>query len=313
MQAVADARLTHGSHVGVLLAAGFSSYDHEEIFTSAAAGQGPDGFDWNAFREQYLHTVRPRAMARWSPGSIPALIARQYAFTGPVMSVMTACAAGTQALGDAARWIRYGDADVVVAGGSDSEISPMGLASFCLLRALSRRNDEPQRASRPFSATRDGFVLGEGAGVLVLEECEHALARSAHIYAELLGFGSSSDSYRVTDPHPDGVGATAQIGMWNADVDTIEIVGALGRIVVPHAFICGPDQGDFTLVVGDESRTVVVPAVDHYVCQVDRFDRAVRGTGALLFGPDDAVAGAGVLEAASRSWRQRERVPISAP
>jgi 3-oxoacyl-[acyl-carrier-protein] synthase II len=123
------------------------------------------------------------------------------------MAVMTACAAGTQALGDAARWIRSGDADVVLAGGADSELYPMGLASFCLLHALSTRNDEPERASRPFSESRDGFVLGEGAGALVLESLDHALGRGATIHAEILGFGSACDSYRVTDPHPEGVGA----------------------------------------------------------------------------------------------------------
>ena len=148
------------------------------------------------------------------------------------MAVMTACAAGTQALGDAARWIRSGDADVVLAGGADSEIYPMGLASFCLLRALSRRNDAPEGASRPFSADRDGFVLGEGAGVLVLEEREHALARGATIHAEILGFGSACDSYRVTDPHPEGVGAILameralrQAGLSVDDVDYLNAHG----------------------------------------------------------------------------------------
>ncbi|HYO77157.1 MAG TPA: beta-ketoacyl-[acyl-carrier-protein] synthase family protein [Thermoanaerobaculia bacterium] len=232
VEAIADARLAPSSHVGISIAGGLGSYDHEEVFTAASAGQTADGFDWRAFREQFLRTVKPRALARWSPGSIPALIARQFGFTGPAMSAMTACAASTQALGDGARWIRRGDADVVLAGGADSELYPMGLASFCLLRALSRRNDEPQRASRPFSATRDGFVLGEGAGMLVLEEREHAIARGATIHAEVLGFGSACDSYRVTDPHPDGVGATlamqralAQAGLSATDVDYINAHG----------------------------------------------------------------------------------------
>ncbi|HEX9982381.1 MAG TPA: beta-ketoacyl-[acyl-carrier-protein] synthase family protein [Thermoanaerobaculia bacterium] len=231
-QAIADARLDGSTDAGVLIAAGFGSYDHEEVFSAMAAGHGADGFDWSAFRQQFLATVKPRPLARWSPGSVPALVAQHFGLTGPVMSVMTACAAGTQALGDAARWIRRGDADVVLAGGADSEIYPMGLASFCLLRALSRRNDAPQQASRPFSATRDGFVLGEGAGMLVLEEREHALARGATIHAEVLGFGSSCDSYRVTDPHPDGVGATlsmqralAQAGLSASDVDYLNAHG----------------------------------------------------------------------------------------
>jgi 3-oxoacyl-[acyl-carrier-protein] synthase II len=148
------------------------------------------------------------------------------------MSVMTACAAGTQALGDAARWIRLGDADVVVAGASDSELFPMGLASFCLLHALSKRNAEPQKASRPFSESRDGFVIGEGAGVLVLEELDHARQRGATIHAEILGFGSACDSYRVTDPHPEGIGATlsmqravSQAGLELREIDYLNAHG----------------------------------------------------------------------------------------
>jgi 3-oxoacyl-[acyl-carrier-protein] synthase II len=208
-EAISNARLPEAdrARIGVLIAAGFGSYDHEEVFTSCAAGLIGEGFDWSAFREQFRRTVKPRPLERRTPGSVPTFIARHFGFGGPIMAVMTACAAGTQALGDAARWIRAGDCDVVVAGASDSELYPMGLASFCLLHALSRRNDEPQRASRPFSASRDGFVLGEGAGILVLEELEHARRRGATIHAEILGFGSACDSYRVTDPHPEGTGA----------------------------------------------------------------------------------------------------------
>ncbi len=233
-QAIADARLDHADldRTGVVIAAGFGSYDHEEVFTSCAAGQRDGEFDWTAFREQFRRSVKPRPAERRTPGSVPALVASHFGFRGPVMAVMTACAAGTQALGDAARWIRCGDADVVIAGGADSEIYPMGLASFCLLHALSTRNDCPQRASRPFSATRDGFVLGEGSGVLVLEELEHARGRGAEIYAEILGFGSACDSFRVTDPHPDGIGAGLameralhQAGLNTADVDYINAHG----------------------------------------------------------------------------------------
>jgi 3-oxoacyl-[acyl-carrier-protein] synthase II len=233
-QAVADARIDAPSaaRTGVCIAAGFGSYDHEEVFTSCAAGHGDGDFDWTAFREQFHRSVKPRPAERRTPGSVPALVASHFGFGGPVMAVMTACAAGTQALGDGARWIRCGDADVVVAGGADSEIYPMGLASFSLLHALSTRNDPPERASRPFSASRDGFVLGEGAGVLVLEELEHARSRGARIYAEIRGFGSACDSFRVTDPHPDGVGAVLamkraldQAGLEPSDVDYINAHG----------------------------------------------------------------------------------------
>lgn len=124
------------------------------------------------------------------------------------MSVMTACAGGTHAIGDAVRWIRTGRADVVLAGGADSELDVMGVASFALLGALSRQPD-PQKASRPFDAARDGFVLGEGAAMLVLEDRERAIARGARIYAEVAGFGQACDAFRATDPHPDGRGASA--------------------------------------------------------------------------------------------------------
>jgi 3-oxoacyl-[acyl-carrier-protein] synthase II len=145
---------------------------------------------------------------------------------------MTACAGGTQAIGDGARWIRHGRADVVLAGGADSEIYPMGLAMFSLLGALSRRNDDPAHASRPFDAGRDGFVIGEGAAMLVLESLEHARARGATVLAEVAGFGAAADAWRVTDPHPDGAGAVlamrralAQAGREPGDVDYVNAHG----------------------------------------------------------------------------------------
>jgi 3-oxoacyl-[acyl-carrier-protein] synthase II len=211
--AVADAGLPEKGQgtlrAGVVAATGLGCYDHEEVFASCAAARpsGADGFDREAFARTLRKTVKARAPERRTPGSVPALLARELGLNGPGMSVMTACAAGTQAIGDAARWIRTGRADVVLAGGADSEIYPMGLASFCLLGALSRRNEEPAAASRPFDATRDGFVLGEGAGFLVLEERERALARGVRVVAEVAGFGSADDAWRVTDPHPEGRGA----------------------------------------------------------------------------------------------------------
>jgi 3-oxoacyl-[acyl-carrier-protein] synthase II len=210
--AVADAGLLadppEAARTGVLLAAGMGSYGHREVFFPCSAGRGgPADFDWSAFHSALRSACGPRSAERRTPGSIAAHLARRFGFRGPVMSVMTACSGGTQALGDAARWIRDGEADVVMAGGADSELYPMGLASFCLLGALSTRDGDPAAASRPFDAGRDGFVIGEGAGVLVLEERSRAIARGAAIRAEIAGFGSACDSYRVTDPHPEGRGA----------------------------------------------------------------------------------------------------------
>ncbi|MBL8115417.1 MAG: beta-ketoacyl-[acyl-carrier-protein] synthase family protein, partial [Acidobacteria bacterium] len=194
--------------VGVVAASGMGTYGHEEIFGPAlAASPSAAGSSLEGFNRALLAACRPRVRERRTPGSVAASLATRYRITGPVSSLMTACTGGTQAIGDALRWIRSGLADAVLAGGSDSEIYPMGLASFCLLGALSTRNDAPNRASRPFDRDRDGFVLGEGAGFLVLEAEESARARNARILGRVLGFGAACDAFRVTDPHPEGRGA----------------------------------------------------------------------------------------------------------
>jgi 3-oxoacyl-[acyl-carrier-protein] synthase II len=131
----------------------------------------------------------------------------QFKLHGPNMAVASACASATNSFGEAARIIRSGDADVMLAGGSEAACTPLGVAGFCALKALSTLNDDPTRASRPFDLTRDGFVLGEGAGIVVLEEYEHAKKRGAGIYAELAGYGATADAYHLTAPEPEGVGA----------------------------------------------------------------------------------------------------------
>jgi 3-oxoacyl-[acyl-carrier-protein] synthase II len=208
------------------------SYDHREVFAACAAGAANGGFDWQAVAAALRRHVLPHASARRTPGSIPVALAAEHRLAGPVMGVMTACAGGTQAIGDGLRWIRSGRARAVIAGGADSELYPMGLASFCLLGALSTRNDAPEEASRPFDGERDGFVMGEGAGVLVLEDRDHALWRRARIYAEVAGFGSASDAYRVTDPHPDGAGAVLAMRRALADAnaadDEVDYINAHG-------------------------------------------------------------------------------------
>jgi 3-oxoacyl-[acyl-carrier-protein] synthase II len=136
---------------------------------------------------------------------------------GPNLNCLTACAASSQAIGEAAEIVRRGEADVMLSGGTHSMIHPFGVTGFNLLTALSTRNDEPTRASRPFDNDRDGFVLGEGAAMVVLEELEHARRRGATIHGELLGYGSTADAYRITDTHPEGRGAAACINMALAD------------------------------------------------------------------------------------------------
>ena len=149
----------------------------------------------------------------------------RYGIKGPNYGIVTACSTGTHNIGDAARMIERNDVDVMIAGGAEMATSPMGLGGFSAARALSTRNDEPERASRPWDRERDGFVLGDGAGVVVLEECEHAKARGAEIYAELVGFGMSSDAHHITLPSPDGEGAQRcmQLAMEDARVNSNEI------------------------------------------------------------------------------------------
>ena len=163
----------------------------------------------------------PGAIINMISGNISIL----FGYKGPNMAIISACATGTHSIGDSARLIEYGDADIMIAGGAESTVSPLGLGGFCAARALSTRNDDPEGASRPWDKERDGFVMGEGAGVLVLEEYEHAKARGAKIYAELAGFGMSSDAFHMTAPCEDGEGAARcmNIALKNARVNKEEI------------------------------------------------------------------------------------------
>jgi len=181
-----------------------------------------------------------RGPRRISPFFVPASIINmisghlsiKYGFMGPNLALVTACTTGLHCIGAAARMIEYGDADVMVAGGAESTVSPLGVGGFAAARALSARNEDPATASRPWDKDRDGFVLGEGAGVMVLEEYEHAKARGAKIYAEVLGFGMSADAYHMTAPREDGDGArrcmVAALKNAQIDPDRVSYVNAHG-------------------------------------------------------------------------------------
>ncbi len=188
--------------------------------------------------EDTKETLIERGPRRISPFFVPASIINmisghlsiKYGLKGPNLSMVTACTTGLHCIGSSARMIEYGDADVMIAGGAESTISPLGVGGFAAARALSSRNDDPAAASRPWDKDRDGFVLGEGAGVMVLEEYEHAKARGAKIYAEIVGFGMSGDAYHITTPTMDGPQRSMQNALKNAglNVDQIDYLNAHG-------------------------------------------------------------------------------------
>ena len=163
----------------------------------------------------------PMMIANMGPGHITML----YDFRGPSFTITTACASGTHAIGESFRLIQNGACDIIVTGGSEAAVSPIAVAGFSSMRALSTRNDEPEKACRPFDKDRDGFVIGEGAGILILEELEHAVKRGAHIYGEVVGYGATSDAYHITAPDPEAKGAAnaMKIALEDGQVDYREV------------------------------------------------------------------------------------------
>ncbi len=190
--------------------------------------------------EEQQTLLLQKGVRRVSPFFIPSGISNmasgyisiEFGFKGPNSCVVTACATGTHSIGDAFKIIQRGDADIMIAGGTESAITPLGIAGFANMKALSTRNDEPQKASRPFDAERDGFVMGEGAGILVLEELEHAKKRGAKIYAEIVGYGMTGDAYHITAPCEDGDGAIRVMEMALNDArinpDEVDYINAHG-------------------------------------------------------------------------------------
>jgi 3-oxoacyl-[acyl-carrier-protein] synthase II len=199
---------------GVYTGAGEGQQNFDDFSTMMLAGFKPDGsFHQSGFIEKGLEILHPVRELEQEPNMPAAHLAALFDAQGPNANCLTACAASSQAIGEATELIRRNETDLMIAGGAHTMIHPFGVTGFNLLTALSTRNDDPQGASRPFDADRDGFVLGEGAAMLILEELEHAKKRSARIYGEILGYGSTSDAFRVTDSHPEGRGAIASMRM----------------------------------------------------------------------------------------------------
>jgi len=217
--------------------AGLDGYAGDKERVGVCIGSGIGGLQLieetdGAYREGGVRKISPFFV----PGSIinmlSGLVSIQYVYQGPNLATVSACSTANHSLGEAARIIEYGDADIMVAGGAESTVSPLGIGGFCAARALSTRNDDPTAASRPWDIDRDGFVLGEGAGVLVLEEYEHARARGARIYCELAGYGMSADAYHITAPPEDGHGAARSMAnaLKNArmNADEVDYINAHG-------------------------------------------------------------------------------------
>ena len=252
MQAVRDAGLPTGEAL--------STEQAERI--GCLVGSGIGGLP---MIEQTDGDYRERGPRRISPFFVPASIINmisghlsiRYGFTGPNLAIVTACTTGLHCIGEAGRLIEYGDADVMVAGGAESTVSPLGIGGFAAARALSTRNDDPKTASRPWDKDRDGFVLGEGAGVLVLEEYEHAKKRGAKIYAELAGFGMGADAFHMTAPNVDGPKRSMRAALRNAGVnaDEVHYLNAHGTST-PLGDI--NETNAIKLAFGDHARRMVV-------------------------------------------------------
>jgi len=222
------------ARLGIYLGSGEGSLDFENYFASNLAGwdtdtQKIDGAKWAATATQKMTAVREMEQ---EPNMPLTHLAMEFDAQGPAYNCLTACAASTQAIGEATEILRRGDADVMITGGAHTMIHPLGVTGFNRLTALSNRNDDPTGASRPFSVDRDGFVMGEGAGMLVIETMQHAQARGATVLAEIAGYGSTADAYRITDIHPDGRGAAKSMNLALEDaglgLDDIDYISAHG-------------------------------------------------------------------------------------
>jgi 3-oxoacyl-[acyl-carrier-protein] synthase II len=235
-QAVTDAGVlgtVDPDRFGVYLGAGEGQQDFPNFSRMmVAALQNGEQLDVGAFVREGLQRLDPQLELEQEPNMPAAYVATHFGAEGPNVNCLTACAASSQAIGEATEIIRRGEADVMLSGGAHSMIHPFGVTGFNLLTALSENNDQPQKASRPFDLHRDGFILGEGAAMVVLEDYERAKKRGAPIYGEILGYGTTADAFRITDTHPEGRGAISCMKMALRDaaknLDDIDYINAHG-------------------------------------------------------------------------------------
>lgn len=252
VQAVVDAGLPVGDALS----------EEESVRIGCVIGSGIGGLPMIEETHSELLNRGPRRITPFFvPASIINMIAghvsMRFGFKGPNIAIVTACTTGLHCIGDAGRMIEYGDADVIVAGGSEATVSPMGVGGFAAMRALSTRNDDPKTSSRPWDRDRDGFVLGEGAGVMVLEEYEHAKARGARIYAELVGFGMSADAGHITAPNLDGPRRAMVNALRNAGIhaDQVDYLNAHGTST-PLGDI--NESNAIKAALGDHAKNIVI-------------------------------------------------------
>jgi 3-oxoacyl-[acyl-carrier-protein] synthase II len=236
MMAADEAGLDHAvkdpRRFGIYFASGEGIADFENLVNVVLNNWHSSGVEMPALLTQGAKILDPLRELEQEPNMPAGHLAAILGAQGPNLNTLTACAASSQAIGEATEIIRRGDADIMLSGGAHCMIHPLGMGGFCLLNALSTQNEEPTKASRPFDRKRDGFVLGEGGGAVILEELEFAKSRGAHIYAEVLGYGSTCDAFRITDMHPEGRGGIASIraaledaGINTEDVDYINAHG----------------------------------------------------------------------------------------
>jgi 3-oxoacyl-[acyl-carrier-protein] synthase II len=268
---------------GIYLGAGEGQQDFMLFMSMVAQAQRDGELDLEKFTKSGLELLNPQAELEQEPNMPSGHLASLFNAQGPNLNCLTACAASSQAIGEATEIIRRGDADTMLSGGAHSMIHPFGVTGFNLLTALSTYNQEPTKASRPFDKNRDGFVLGEGAGMVVLEELTRAKQRGASIYGEVIGYGSTADAYRITDIHPEGRGAVSCIRMSLKEAQLnpqeIDYISAHGTSTVVNDRV---ETMAIKQVLGENSKRVPVSSIKSMIGHLIAAAGSVEAISCLL-------------------------------